>query len=151
MCLVATLLDRAVPDNLPSQPHFTHRRGKYSEQIAILVGSLPCWALQYLGTSLQIPSYSSEYEARLLPHSDTLPVHTNYFLPQQLWDNVPMESFDHMLPLPFLTGPTTDKSTMPYEIEREKQRNRNSYRPFSCGGKNIRGERMAFWNRGPRF
>lgn len=123
MWLVATLLDRAVQDNLPSQPHFTHRRGEYSEQTAILVGSLLCWALQYLRTSPQIPSYSSEYEARLYCFTRTLPpVHTNYFLPQQLGDNVPMESFDHMVPLPC-------------EIEREKQRNRNSYRPCSCGKK----------------
>lgn len=43
MRLVAILLDRAAQDSLPSQ-HVTHRR-ENSEQIAILVGSLLCWAL----------------------------------------------------------------------------------------------------------
>lgn len=108
MWLVATLLDRARQDHLPSRPHFAHRRGEYSRQPATEAGSLLCWALQYLGAGPQIPSFSSEHEARLT--WTPLPAPANSFLPRQVCDGVLMESFDHRLPLPLLAGPMTDKT-----------------------------------------
>ena len=47
-----------------------------------------------------------------------LPVHTNSFLPQWLWDKVLMEGLALMLPLPCLTGSTDDQTTIPCEVER---------------------------------
>lgn len=147
---MSTLLDRTSQDNSLPAP-LNHRRGECSEKMASLVGSLLCRAPLYLGIGPQIPSYSSEFEARLyglpwtmLPRTITS-LHSSS-RKMSLWNHLPTYCHCYFSLVQQLT-----------EIlchVRKKGESRETGTPvghFPVEKIYIKGERMTFWKTGLRF